>query len=48
MAGKTRFIKSVVAGSKSDAPAMPWERGARRTAFIAKRKVQAVPLKNAA
>ncbi|MEQ9694868.1 hypothetical protein [Shimia sp. SDUM112013] len=46
MAGKTRFIKSVVAGAKSDVPAMPWERGARRKAFIAKRK--ASTLKNAA
>lgn len=32
-----RFIKSVVAQSKSNTPAMPWARGARRAAFIAKR-----------
>ncbi|TCL08191.1 hypothetical protein BXY66_0224 [Shimia isoporae] len=33
-----RFIKSVVAASKAETPAMPWARGARRAAFIAKRK----------
>lgn len=37
MSSKARFIKSVVAASKSDAPAMPWTRGARRAAFIVKR-----------
>ncbi|WP_270726925.1 hypothetical protein [Shimia sp. Alg240-R146] len=35
-----RFIKSVVAASKADAPAMPWARGARRAAFIAKRTAE--------
>jgi hypothetical protein len=37
MAGKTRFIESVTQTAKSDVPAMPWARGARRAAFIAKR-----------
>lgn len=37
MAGKTRFIKSVSDAAKADVPAMPWARGARREAFIAKR-----------
>ncbi len=37
MTGKTRFIKSVTKTAKSDVPAMPWARGARREAFIAKR-----------
>lgn len=37
MAGKTRFIKSVTENAKADIPAMPWARGARRKAFIAKR-----------
>lgn len=37
MARKVRFIKSVVETAKSDTPAMPWARGARRAAFIAKR-----------
>ena len=38
MKTQSRFIKSVVAASKADAPQMPWARGARRAAFIAKRK----------
>ncbi|GAA6181354.1 MULTISPECIES: hypothetical protein [unclassified Shimia] len=37
MKTQSRFIKSVVAASKTDAPQMPWARGARRAAFIAKR-----------
>ena len=38
MSRQTRFIKSVVAASQDDAPQMPWARGARRAAFIAKRQ----------
>jgi len=38
MKTQSRFVKSVVAASKADAPQMPWARGARRAAFIAKRK----------
>ncbi|MBO9397837.1 MULTISPECIES: hypothetical protein [unclassified Shimia] len=38
MKTQSRFIKSVVAASKADAPQMPWARGQRRAAFIAKRK----------
>ena len=34
---KQRFIKSVVAAAAQDTPQMPWARGARRAAFIAKR-----------
>ena len=37
-----RFIKSVVATSKTAQPQMPWARGARRAAFIAKRKAEAL------
>ncbi|MEP2531307.1 hypothetical protein [Shimia sp.] len=37
MSSQTRFIKSVVAASKSGSPEMPWARGERRAAFIAKR-----------
>ncbi len=37
MKTNTRFIKSVLKASE-EAPAMPWARGARRQAFIAKRK----------
>ena len=46
MKTQSRFVKSVVAASKADAPQMPWARGTRRTAFIAKRK--GVTLKRAA
>ncbi|WP_299686205.1 hypothetical protein [uncultured Tateyamaria sp.] len=34
---KQRFIKSVVATAAEETPQMPWARGARRAAFIAKR-----------
>ena len=37
MSSKQRFIKSIVASSEAQTPAMPWARGARRAAFIAKR-----------
>nr|WP_319949464.1 hypothetical protein [uncultured Shimia sp.] len=37
MTSKQRFIKSIVATAQSEAPVMPWARGARRQAFIAKR-----------
>jgi len=33
-----RFIKSVIKSAASESPQMPWARGKRRTAFIAKRK----------
>lgn len=32
-----RFIKSAVSAAKADTTQMPWARGARRAAFIAKR-----------
>ncbi len=32
-----RWIKSVIETASKDTPAMPWQRGARRAAFIAKR-----------
>lgn len=37
MTSQSRFIQSVVKASKSEQPQMPWARGARRAAFIAKR-----------
>lgn len=37
MSSKQRFIKSIVASSEAQTPAMPWVRGARRAAFIVKR-----------
>ncbi len=46
MKSQSRFIKSVLKTAEAEAPQMPWARGARRTAFIAKRK--AVVLKRAA
>ena len=46
MKTQSRFVKSAVAASQKDAPQMPWARGARRAAFIAKRK--GVTLKQAA
>ncbi|MDV4145925.1 MULTISPECIES: hypothetical protein [Shimia] len=47
MAGKTRFIKSITASAKTDVPAMPWARGARRAAFIAKRTAGELEVKAA-
>lgn len=38
MKTNTRFIKSVVASAANDKTVMPWARGTRRAAFIAKRK----------
>lgn len=38
---KTRFVKSVVNTAKSTEVDMPWTRGSRRAAMIAKRKDQA-------
>lgn len=32
-----RFIKSIIATAAKDETVMPWARGARRAAFIAKR-----------
>lgn len=35
---KTRFVKSVVATAKTTDVKMPWARGHRRDAMVAKRK----------
>ncbi len=37
MKTNTRFIKGIVAAAAKEDTVMPWTRGARRTAFIAKR-----------
>jgi hypothetical protein len=37
MKPKARFIASFVNTAKAETPALPFERGARRAAFIAKR-----------
>ncbi|WGW04226.1 hypothetical protein [Tropicibacter oceani] len=42
MKPQSRFIKSIIATSKQQQPAMPWHRGATRAAFVAGRK-QAAP-----
>jgi len=42
-----RFIQNAVATAKAEAPALPWTRGARRAAFIAKRAAPA-PLRKSA
>ena len=38
MMAKKRFIQNVVSASETETTQMPWTRGARRAAFIAKRK----------
>ncbi len=42
MKTNTRFIKSVLKTANEEAPVMPWARGARRQAFITKRKTSAL------
>ena len=37
MKTNARYIKSIIATAAKDDTVMPWARGARRTAFIAKR-----------
>ncbi|MEL6809403.1 MAG: hypothetical protein AAFO97_16640 [Pseudomonadota bacterium] len=44
---KARFIKSVVTSAKKDTPQVPWARGTRRAAFIAKRTGAATVRKSA-
>lgn len=48
MKTNTRFIKSICETAAKENTAMKWARGARRTAFIAKRKTAALPSKKAA
>ena len=48
MKTNTRFIKNAVETAKTDAPTLPWARGARRAAFIAKRTSAPAPLRNSA
>ncbi|WP_372886716.1 hypothetical protein [Shimia sp.] len=47
MSKQARFIKSVIASAAADSPALPWTRGARRAAFIARRN-QSEPERKAA
>lgn len=39
---KTRFIRSIIATAEQTEVEMPWKRGKRRQAFIAKRADKAV------
>ena len=47
MKTNARFIKSVTKTAADTEVAMPWARGARRAAFIAKRKNTEAPRKAA-
>jgi len=47
MKTNTRFIKSVVETAAKNDTVMPWARGARRAAFIAKRNAAPVVRKTA-
>ncbi|WP_424433782.1 hypothetical protein [Planktotalea sp.] len=47
MKPKARFIASVVNTAKTDMPRLPFERGATRAAFIAKRAKEESPRKSA-
>ncbi len=42
-----RIVKSVIATAEKTEVQMPWTRGARRTAFIAKRNHTEAPRKSA-
>lgn len=47
MAKEKRWIKAVIAESAKTQPAMPWERGNRRAAMIARRMRAAEAVKQA-
>lgn len=42
-----RFVKSIVKTAKDTEVSMPWQRGARRAAFIEKRAIKPLQLKSA-
>lgn len=48
MKTNARFIKSICETAAKEDVAMPWARGARRAAFIAKRKAVSIDVKKAA
>ena len=48
MKTNTRFIKSICEPAAKEDVAMPLARGARRAAFIAKRKDDEIPVQKAA
>lgn len=47
MKARNRFLKSVVKTAKTTDVTMPWDRGARRAAFVAKRDAKPLELKSA-
>ena len=47
MKPKSRFVKSIIANAATEQVEMPWKRGARRAAFIAKRNAAAKVQKSA-
>jgi hypothetical protein len=47
MKKNTRFIKGIVAAAATEDTVLPWTRGARRKAFIAKRSETQAPRKAA-
>jgi len=47
MTKQQRWIKSIVATAATEATEMPWARGARRAALIAKREMIVPKLKRA-
>jgi len=42
-----RWIKSVIAASREECPALPWQRGRTRAQFIAKRQSMSLKVKSA-
>lgn len=47
MTKQQRMINSVVAAAKTETTVLPWQRGSRRAAFIAKRQGQILIAKSA-
>ncbi|MEQ6201664.1 hypothetical protein ABMC88_01300 [Sulfitobacter sp. HNIBRBA2951] len=48
MKTNTRFIKSITKAAAENDTVMPWARGTRRAAFIAKRNATQAPLRKSA
>jgi hypothetical protein len=48
MKTNTRFIKSITKAAAENDTVMPWARGKRRAAFIAKRRAEEMPQRKSA
>jgi hypothetical protein len=48
MRPKKRFIQSVISNAEQNAVEMPWARGTRRKAFIAKRVARSTEVRRSA